>query len=113
MKTGLSYIKQGDKVVLRDILNKLIETVDTNADLIDNGGNEFNLNHYLGDYESEYTLEKAIEMLPIEPKPGMLLRFREKESHVFQEYILDKDDWTKENNWRIISGGSIIDGGAW
>lgn len=112
-KTGLTALKEGESAVLRDILNPLIENSDqTSEELEGVMKGFFNLNTYLSDYSTRFTLPGAIKATPLNRIwPGIVFRFLS-ETGKYVSYIFQGGEVEDLNNW-IPQEANIIDGGVW
>lgn len=116
-KTGVSNKVSGDSLSHQDV-NNINSTVNLNVDATNYLLKNFcNVNDEINDYSKIFSLEEAINQVPVNRrKPGMKIRFLDS-SNIYREFIYMKsntnqEDWINKANW-MPDGVDIIDGGEW
>lgn len=115
--TGIDGFSSGQKLssdnmnTLNNRINALVRAV--NALLQET----LNINAEEGTFNTVYTLDTAIEMIPEGRRNlGLKLIFRDGEEswaeYVYQGTTIKDADWTNIKNWLVIRT-DVIDGGIW
>lgn len=110
-KTDVPVKNPGDKLTSQDI-NKINQILNQSVDAINYVLKlECNLNAEVGDYERIFTLEEAIELVPLGRRVlGILIQFLSKDGLSCFRY--KGGTWEDQGNWESVEF-DYIDGGVW